>query len=215
MEGTTPWASSDGTTSVGTVAAQGEGVYSVAGDHTYQAPGNYSFEVQFVRTANSQTASASGTAQIGSPSPNFAFTGGLAAVPGNGSAYASGHATTRRPTFDGTAAAFALVELFATPLDNAETTVALGETVADAGGHWSLVTGRMTVGDYLITARVTPPAGYPSLMMSLTQNQGLFLIGLPPGRRKGHAHPAAVAGPQLERSTTEGPSGSSRRPSFR
>lgn len=137
------------------------GVYNVVGDHTYQAPGNFTVQTQVIRIANGQSASTYGTAQIGSPSPNFAFTGGLAAVPSNGSSYSSGHATTRRPTFDGTAAAFAIVDLYASPLNNSEEQVTLGETVADSNGHWSLVAGPMRVGRSLITAKVTPPAGYP------------------------------------------------------
>jgi hypothetical protein len=194
----------DGNTTVGTVTDQGGGVFSVTGDHTYLAAGSYTTQIQVIRIANGQTASAIGTAQIGSPSPTFAFTGGLAAVPSNGSSFSSAHATTRRPTFDGTAAAFAIVQIFATPLNNAEVQMPLGETVADSSGHWRLlVTPRMTVGDYLITAVVTPPAGYPSAMMSLTQNAGIFLIGLPPGRRRGHPRTAVEAeaqtGPSKDR----------------
>ena len=52
----------DGTINVGTIVSQGDGVYSVSGDHTYQAPGTYAINVQVVRVANGQTAS---TQQLG------------------------------------------------------------------------------------------------------------------------------------------------------
>jgi hypothetical protein len=190
----------DGTTSVGRVVAQGSGIYGVVGDHTYRAAGSYTLQIQVDRVANGQTASTSGTAQIGTPSPSFAFTGGLAAVPGNGSSYASGHASTRRPTFAGTASAFAVVQLFAAPLGNTDAVVPLGQTVADADGNWSLVTGRMVPGTYLITAEVTPPAGYSSPMMTLTQNGGVFLIGSRAGKHGGIARARSQADPGTGRS---------------
>jgi hypothetical protein len=165
----------DGTASVGSITDQGGGVFGVVGDHTYLAPGNYTLNVQVIRIANGQTASNNSPAQIGSPSPNFAFTGGLAAVPANGGHIAGGRATTRFPTFDGTAAAFAIVRLFARPVKK-DKQWSLGETVADANGSWSLATS-LAKGKYLIMAQVTPPAGYSSLMMSLTQNGGMFTIG--------------------------------------
>ena len=74
--------------------ATGDGVYRVTGDHTYIAPGTYTLNIQVIRIANGQTASTSSTGQIGSPSPTFAFTGGLAAVPRNGPFISSGYATT-------------------------------------------------------------------------------------------------------------------------
>ncbi len=107
---------------------------------------------------------------------------------------------TRRPTFAGTAAAFAIVELFARP-SNADTEVALGQTIADPNGRWNLVARRLPAGAYFITARVTPPAGYPSEMMSLTQNGGTFFIALSPGRKR-HPNPAARAALHFGRSTT-------------
>ena len=162
--------------------------YSVTGDHTYPAPGSYTINVQVVRVANGQTASTSSTAQIGSPSPTFAFTGGLAPVPGNGPFISSGYATTNQPTFDGTAAAYAIVQLFARPL-NVDTELPLGETVADPSGHWSLATGPLAAGGYIITAKVTPPAGYPSEMMALTRNNGTFFIDLSPGNRSRNLSP--------------------------
>lgn len=170
----------DGTASVGSITTQGGGVFGVAGDHTYLAPGNYTLNVQVIRIANGQTASNTSPAQVASPSPNFAFTGGLAAVPANGGSISSGRATTKFPTFDGTAAAFAIVQLFARPVKK-DRQWSLGETVADSSGSWSLTTGPLARGKYLIMAQVTPPAGYSSLMMSLTQNGGTFIIG-PVGR---------------------------------
>ncbi len=168
----------DATASVGLVLAQGNGVFSVVGDHTYQAPGTYSLSVQVIRKLNAQQASGVSQAQIGSPSPNFAFSGGLAAVPGNGGLVADARAITRFPTFDGQSAAFAIVQLFARPLrkDRAR---ALGTTVADPNGRWSLIAGPLAPGNYQVTAVVTPPAGYAGETIPLTQNGGVFFIGAP------------------------------------
>jgi hypothetical protein len=162
----------------------------------------YTLNIQVVRVANGQTASTGGTAQIASPSPTFSFTGGLAAVPANGAFISGGYATTNQPTFSGTAAAYAIVQLFARPL-NADTELSLGETVADPSGNWSLATGPLAAGGYVITAKVTPPAGYPSLMMALTQNNGTFYIDLSPPNAVTNSQPAAGAAetsPQIERS---------------
>ena len=177
----------DGTITAGTIVGQSNGVFSVTGDHTYTSAGTYTVNTQVVRVANQQTASTSSTAQVGSPSPTFAFSGGLASVPANGLFISSGYATTNQPTFDGTAAAFAIVHLFAQPV-NVDTELPLGETVADSNGHWSLSTGPLAAGAYVITAEVTPPAGYPSQMMSLTSNNGTFFIDLSPGSGKTNSH---------------------------
>ena len=181
-----------GTINVGTIVDQGDGVFSVTGNHTYMASGTYNINIQVVRIANGQTASTSSTALIGSPSPTFAFTGGLAPVPGNGPFISSGYATTNQPTFDGTAAAYAIVQLFARPL-NVDAELPLGETVADSSGHWSLATGPLAAGGYVITAKVTPPAGYPSEMMALSSNHGTFFIDLSPAIASVNSQPAAVA----------------------
>ncbi len=194
----------DGTINVGTVVDQGDGVFSVTGDHTYMAAGTYNINIQVVRTANGQTASTSSTALIGSPSPTFAFTGGLAPVPANGAFISSGYATTNQPTFDGTAGAYAIVQLFARPL-NVDAELPLGETVADSSGHWSLATGPLAAGGYVITAKVTPPAGYPSEMMALSSNHGTFFIDLSPATANVTSQSATVAAPTTrlnERSRT-------------
>jgi hypothetical protein len=194
----------DGTINAGMIVNQGDGVFSVTGDHIYTAAGTYTINIQVVRAANGQTASASSTAQIGSPSPTFAFTGGLATVPANGPFISRGYATTNQPTFDGTAGAYAIVQLFARP-SNADTELSLGETVADPSGNWSLATGPLAAGAYIVTAKVTPPAGYPSQMIALSSNNGTFFIDLAPASAVTNTQPAAVAAetsPQIQRSKT-------------
>ena len=177
----------DGAVTVGTVVGQANGVFSIVGDHTYATPGSYTVSTQVVRVASGQTAGTSTTATIGSPSPTFAFTGGLASVPANGPYVASGFATTRRPTFNGTSAAYGLIQLFAQPV-NTDKLVYLGETVADSSGNWSMPTARLATGAYVITAKVTPPSGYPSEMMTLTRNGGTFFIGYSPAKAKSQSH---------------------------
>jgi hypothetical protein len=177
----------DGTINVGSVVAQANGVYSVVGDHTYAATGGYTVSIQVVRVASDQTASTTTTAQIGSPSPTFAFTGGLASVPANGTYIASGIATTHSPTFSGTSAAYSLIQLFAQPV-NVDKQIYLGETMADSNGNWSLPIARLATGTYVITAKVTPPGGYPSEVMALTRNNGTFSIGFSPAKAKSARH---------------------------
>ncbi len=177
----------DGTLNVGTIVAQANGVFSVVGDHTYAVPGGYTVSIQVVRVASDQTASTSTTAQIGSPSPTFAFTGGLASVPANGPYISSGIATTHSPTFSGTAAANSLIQLFAQPV-NVDKQIYLGETIVDSNGNWSLPTARLAKGAYVITAKVTPPSGNPSEVMALTRNNGTFSIGISPAKAKSTQH---------------------------
>jgi hypothetical protein len=192
----------DGTINVGTVVSKGQGVFEVTGDHTYAAAGPYTVNVQVIRAANGQAASTSSSAQIGSPSPSFSFTGGLAPVPRNGPYIASGFATTSQPTFDGTAAAYAVIHLFAQPV-NVDAQLPLGATVADSNGHWSLATGPLAAGAYRITATITPPGGYPSENTALTSNGGTFFINMAPGGRPGHSQLTATASqpfPHVQRS---------------
>ena len=158
-------------------------------------PGSYTVTSQVTRLATSQTASNSSTAKIGSPSPTFAFTGGLIPVPSNGPYIASGFTKTNSPTFGGTSAAYALVQLFA-QRGNSYKVVYLGETVAGPSGSWSLTTGRIATGTYLVTAKAIPPSGYPSAMMTLTQDNGIFSIGSSPakGRSSSHQQKVVLAG---------------------
>ena len=131
----------DGTINVGTIVAQANGVYSVIGDHTYAVPGSYTVSTQVVRVASGQTASTSTTATDREPEPYLRLHGRPGLRARQRPIHRSGFATTRRPTFSGTSAAYGLIQLFAQPV-NVDKQIYLGETVADSSGNWSMPTGR-------------------------------------------------------------------------
>ncbi len=173
----------DGAASAGIITAQGDGAFAIAGNHTYAGPGSYAVTVQVITLVTNQAAGTSSTATIGSPSPTFAFTGGLLSVYNNGPDAAQGITATRQPTFGGTAAAFGLVQLYGQPLHKKnKKSIYLGETVAGADGSWALTTGQLPAGTYVVTARVTPPSGYANQPIPLTSNGGTFSIGFSPSK---------------------------------
>ena len=92
----------------------------------------------------------------------------------NGPFAAGGFTDTNRPTFSGTSAPFAIVQLYARRSD-LDATLSLGQAIASGDGHWSLATGPLSPGIYTITAVVTSPGGYPSDMMPLA-NSGRVVI---------------------------------------
>ncbi len=90
--------------------------------------------------------------------------------------------TTHRPTFRGTTAPYATVQLYARLL-NIDAVLPLGEAVADSNGNWTLQTGPLAAGPYIFTATVTNPGGFPSQEMTLTSPQGGALIYIVPSRK--------------------------------
>ncbi len=90
------------------------------------------------------------------------------------------NSSTLEPTFVGVSNPFAIVQLYAR-YGGVDATIPLGQTVAGAQGQWSLLTGPLAPGPYLVTAIVTPAGGSPSspFLMGTT---GLVIVDTTPPR---------------------------------
>jgi hypothetical protein len=204
----------DSSATPGTVTGS-DGTFAVQGTYTYPNAGTYTVTIT-VADPTSATFIVTDTANVttqGLPGSGSALTGGLADATANGPHAAAGFTNTDRPIFSGTAAPFAIVQLYARHF-NVDAQLPLGEAVADAYGHWTLTTGPLAVGTYIVTATVTIPGGYPSNLITLTNANGTDLVyidlsprlvrwlshgekAVPHHRRMGIAHrrgPAPVGG---------------------
>ncbi len=187
----------DGQATQGMVTGN-SGKFNITGSHTYATPGSFPITVTLANANQAgKTYSTSSTATIQNAQTNVSFTGGLAPIPGNGPNAAEGYTNTNRPTFNGTSAPFAIVQLYARYL-NVDAELPLGEAVASANGQWTLTTGPLARGVSVVTAVVTIPAGYPSTAMTLSNQNGTNLVYIdlapapvkrPPHRRVEAPHP--------------------------
>ncbi len=185
----------DGQATQGMVTGN-SGKFNITGSHTYATPGSFPITVTLANQAG-KTFSTSSTATIQNAETNVSFTGGLAPITGNGPNAVEGYTNTNRPTFSGTSAPFAIVQLYARYL-NVDAELPLGEAVASANGQWTLTTGPLARGVSVVTAVVTIPAGYPSTAMTLSNQNGTNLVYIdlapapvkrPPHRRVEVPHP--------------------------
>jgi hypothetical protein len=179
----------------GTVTASSTtpGLFLVWGSYLYAAPSTYPISILVQdNKGNSTTITASAVVitNVVTAAPAFGFTGSLYPV-GNGPYAALGYTNTNRPTFYGNALPFSIVQLYAKPA-NVDTLLPLGQTIANAGGQWTLSTGPLAAGIYSITATVTPPGSYPSPMTPLTANAGKVFIDLRPVIRRSKPHQTIV-----------------------
>ncbi len=153
----------DGHTGTGQVVAASGGL-TILGSYTYALPGTYKITVS-LQNQSGQSFTTTSTGDITNTDAvgnSFGFTIGLAPIPSNGPNASKGLTNTNRPTFSGTAAPFAIVQLAANRID-IDATLALGQAVADGSGHWSLATGPLSDGIYNVTATVTAPGSSPVL----------------------------------------------------
>jgi hypothetical protein len=68
-----------------------------------------------------------------------------------------------RPTFQGVASPYAIVQLFAQHANSdPTTTISIGQTIAGADGSWSLTSTTLPDGSYTISASVTGQGGSPT-----------------------------------------------------
>ena len=164
----------NGQTSSGVVTASTTtGLFVVSGTNLYTNAGIFPISISVHDNLGDSTTIKS-TALVNT-NQVYGFTGGLANSIVNGPLAANGYTNTNRPTFSGTSAPFAIVQLYARYL-NVDAELPLGEAVASANGQWTLTTGPLARGISVVTAVVTIPAGYPSTVMTLSNQNGTDLV---------------------------------------
>ncbi len=186
----------NGQTSSGVVTASTTtGLFVVSGTNLYTNTGIYPISIS-VQDNLGDSINITSTALVNT-NQVYGFTGGLANSIVNGPLAANGYTNTNRPTFDGTSAPFAIVQLYARYV-NVDAELPLGEAVASANGQWTLTTGPLARGVSVVTAVVTIPTGYPSTAMTLSNQNGTNLVYIdlapapvkrPPHRRVEAPHP--------------------------
>jgi hypothetical protein len=135
----------DGNVSPGTVtqSATNANLFLVTGTNLYASPNTNMIKVSVMdQQGNSTTINS--TAVV-TTNQVYGFTGGLTNSIVNGPLAASGYTNTNRPTFSGTAAPFAIVQLYARNV-NVDAPLPLGEAVTSANGQWTLTTGPLATG---------------------------------------------------------------------
>jgi len=171
----------------------------VTGTNLYASQGSHTINIS-VKDQQGDSTSIISTAVVNT-NQVYGFTGGLANSIVNGPFAASGCTNTNRPTFSGTAAPFAIVQLYARYL-NVDAPIPLGEAVASANGQLILTAGPLATGSYIVLATVTMPSGYPSNMMTLTNQDGSNVVYIdlapapvrrPPHRWRPAPHPRMAA----------------------
>lgn len=168
----------DDQTSVGTVVANGRGGFDVAGTHVYESTNMAStVEVTITRVADGQPVKTSSTATVAMQAN--VLTGHLDPLSDTGASDADGITAVNNPTFLGTAPPYAIVTLYGRRSDQAQP-VSLVQAIADANGLWHAMIGPLPDGSYVVSASVTPPAGQPQPMVSLTGGSPLIIDTTPP-----------------------------------
>ena len=139
----------DGTTSLGTVAADGGGAWSLLTDSLSE--GSHSVTARATDAAgNTSPASAALTIEIDTSTPGAPIIVGIS--DDSGSSDSDGITNDPNLLVSGTAEAGASVELF-------DGVSSLGSTLADGAGAWSLQTGPLAEGAHALTAIATDLAG--------------------------------------------------------
>jgi hypothetical protein len=102
------------------------------------------------------------------------LTGQIDPASDGGVSAADGITNIRQPTFRGTAAPFAVVQLLARP-DGRGDLVSLGRTVTGSDGLWALTVGPLPDGVYALSADVVPPEGSPQEVIPVGPNGRLVI----------------------------------------
>ena len=163
----------DGHNTPGLIEPNGTGGYIVVGSNTYaSAPAAGSTKVQVVRSTDGETATASVMVLVNDPTGTFS--GMLDPSSDTGVSNTDGITSINQPTFQGTATPFAVVQLLARPQGQSDL-VALGQTVADPSGQWTLTVGPMLDGVYSIFANIAPPQGFPVQVVPISANNQIVI----------------------------------------
>jgi hypothetical protein len=129
--------------------------------------------VQVFDVGGSTASTSASSALVGGPPVPLA--GHLAAGSITGT---SGNITNvNRPTFQGTASAFAIVQLFAQEATAIPAqSIYLGQTIAGPDGAWSLTTPKLSDGAYTISASMISQAGFPTAPILITSPNNPLII---------------------------------------
>jgi streptogramin lyase len=151
----------DGHVSQGTIGGPTKGAFTVTGTNTYTTPGSYPLSVTIVDVGGSQ-ATATSTVVVGAV--RAAISGFLSPASISGPNSSLNITNVNRPTFQGIASPYAIVQLFAQRSGSDPTnTIAMGQTIAGADGSWSLSSAAtLPDGSYIISASMTPEGGSPT-----------------------------------------------------
>jgi streptogramin lyase len=166
----------DGGFSDGLVASDGNGGFVVTGSHTYTVLGKtYPITVQVFDLGGSMASTSASQALVGGPV--LPLTGFLTPESISGPDKNLNITNVNRPTFQGTASAFAIVQLFAQKATtNPTTSIYLGQTIAGPDGLWSLTAARLPDGVYTVSASMTPEAGFPSAPITIVFQDNPLVI---------------------------------------
>jgi hypothetical protein len=151
----------DGTTTVGTVTALGNGGFGVNGSHTYATSGTYPTRVTLTDKGGT-TATASSTTVAADLL--YPLTGSLNPASNTGAAFGVTATRITQPNFTGTGEPGAVVQLFAQQAGGSP--VLVGFAGIDGNGDWSITTVPLGDGSYTITALATEPGGKPSSVLT-------------------------------------------------
>jgi large repetitive protein len=169
----------DGHTSTGTIGGgpANNGFFTVTGTNTYAAAGSYVFTVTIVDNGGSTVTTSPSTISVGNI-PAL-LTGYLDPASLSGPSRAEGLNITNvtRPTFEGMAAPFAIVQLFAQQGNSDPTmNLSLGQTIAGPDGFWSLTSPTLSDGAYTISASMISQAGFPTAPVLIVSPDNPLII---------------------------------------
>ncbi|WP_191601785.1 Ig-like domain-containing protein [Marinomonas algicola] len=150
----------DGTTSLGSVTADGSGNWSITSSAL--TDGAHTLTTKATDAAgNTSVASAGLTVTIDTAAPNALSVADLADASDSGSSNSDNITSDTTPTVTGTAEANATVTLYDT-----DGTTSLGSTTADGSGNWSITSSALTDGAHTLTTKSTDAAGNVSVASS-------------------------------------------------
>ncbi len=144
--------------SPGFIANAAGGGLTISGvGHVYRTPGDYTIRILVGTTGFPNLTVITTTATV-TPNPAFLLSGKLNPASDTGVSNTDGITKDNTPNFFGTASPGAIVRLFAQSAGQ-PAPVLIAQTVADAGGAWSVTTPLIADGSYVVTADTINQAG--------------------------------------------------------
>jgi hypothetical protein len=145
----------DGSTPSAGSIAQPLGTLTVYGSHTYAAAGHYVVVVT-IQARDLRSTFTISTADVVAL-PAVPLTGSLSPASDSGASASDGITNIATPTFSGSSAPGATVQLYAARSSSGAKLAA--QTVADQQGNWSITSNHLADGSYTFTATATAPDG--------------------------------------------------------